>query len=353
MANGGTWDPTSLPVIPGMYVNFQNAAVASITGGARGIVGLPIFTYTGGTATSGKFYTVENEAEAIALVGEANATPIKRVLEGGAKEVLVYAVPTVGEGTATAQYTALRDAFEAQDFNVFVYPTVVVSGEQTATKAWVSRNRTEGKHFLYIAGGTAAEDANPTTGNTRSTTLKDEYIVNLITGGVLPDGTEVQSADYAPYVAGLIAGTPINQSITYAELPLADVTKRLKNSDIETALLAGSLVIVKDGNKVRIVQGLTTDGKIRKIRARQAIATDIPATARDNYIGKIDNNEAGQAALITAITLYLEQMEVDNVLMNPEVVLDPSRPSVDEKVFLSVAYTEVDSMERIFLTITV
>lgn len=360
MANGGQWEATSLPVRPGLYINFRDAAIASIMGGSRGTVAVPIFTYTGGNAEAGKFYTIETVSDGMELVGSANATPITRILQGGAKEVLVYAVPAIGESeTAIEQYANLRDTLSVQDFNVFVYPTVIDAAEQTATKAWVESCREEGKHFMYVAGGDAASDADITAGNARSVILKDSYIVNLVTGVVLADGTEVQSADYAPYIAGLIAGTPINKSITYAELPIADVTLRLKNSQVETALKSGSLVIIKDGNKVRIEQGITTDsnaterGKIRTTRAKQAVATDIPSTARDSYIGKVDNNPNGQASLIGAIKGYLELMETDNVLMNPVVTLDPRYKSEGDKVFLAVAYTEVDSMERIFLTITV
>lgn len=359
MANGGTWEATSLPVRPGLYINFRDAAIASIAGGTRGTVAVPIFTYAGGTAESGKFYTIETVSDGIELVGNANATPITRILQGGAKEVLVYAVPAVGEGTATQQYANLRDTLSVQDFNVFVYPTTIDASEQTATKAWVESCREEGKHFIYVAGGDVASDADITAGNARSIILKDPYIVNLVTGVVLADGTEVQSADYAPFIAGLIAGTPINKSITYTELPVANVTLRLKNSQVNTALISGSLVVIKDGNKVRIEQGITTDsnaserGKIRTTRAKQAVASDIPATARDSYIGKVDNNPNGQASLIGAIKGYLELMETDNVLMNPVVTLDPRYKSEGDKVFLAVAYTEVDSMERIFLTITV
>ncbi|MGE7843882.1 phage tail sheath subtilisin-like domain-containing protein [Lysinibacillus sp. NPDC093712] len=359
MANGGTWEATSLPVRPGLFINFRDAAIASIAGGTRGTVAVPIFTYTGGTAESGKFYTIETVSEGVELVGNANATPITRILQGGAKEALVYAVPAVGEGTATQQYANLRDAFSVQDFNVFVYPTTIDASEQTATKAWVESCREEGKHFIYVAGGDAASDADITAGNARSVLLKDPYIVNLVTGVVLADGTEVQSAEYTPFIAGLIAGTPINKSITYTEMPVANVTLRLKNSQVNTALISGSLVIIKDGNKVRIEQGVTTDsnagerGKIRTTRAKQAVASDIPATARDSYIGKVDNNPNGQASLIGAIKGYLELMETDNVLMNPVVTLDPRYKSEGDKVFLAVAYTEVDSMERIFLTITV
>lgn len=359
MANGGQWEATSLPVRPRLYINFRDAAIASITGGSRGTVAVPIFTYQG-TAESGKFYTIESVSDGIELVGIANATPITRILQGGAKEVLVYAVPAlIVPEDGSVQYANLRDELSVQDFNVFVYPTVIDAAEQTSTKAWVASCREEGKHFMYVAGGDAESDADIEKGNARSVILKDEYIVNLVTGVILADGTEVQSADYAPFIAGLIAGTPINKSITYAELPIADVTLRLKNSQVNKALISGSLVIIKDGNKVRIEQGITTDsnagerGKIRKTRAKQAIATDIPATARDSYIGKVDNNPNGQAALIAAIKAYLELMETENVIMNPQVMLDSRYKSEGDKVFLAVAYTEVDSMERIFMTITV
>lgn len=359
MANGGTWEATSLPVRPGLYINFRDAAIASISGGSRGTVAVPIFTYEG-TAESGKFYTIETVSDGIELVGNANATPITRILQGGAKEVLVYAVPAlVVPEDGSVQYANLRDELSVQDFNVFVYPTVIDATEQTATKAWVESCREEGKHFMYVAGGDAASDADIEAGIARSIILKDEYIVNLVTGVVLADGTEVQSADYAPFIAGLIAGTPINKSITYAELPIADVTLRLKNSQVNKALISGSLVIIKDGNKVRIEQGVTTDsnagkrGKIRTTRAKQAVATDIPATARDSYIGKVDNHPNGQASLIGAVKAYLELMETDNVLMDPQVALDSRYKSEGDKVFLAVNYEEVDSMERIFLTITV
>lgn len=357
MANGGQWDPISLPVRPGLYLNFVEAALAAIAGGPRGIVGIPLFDYTGGTAESGKFYTVEEEADAIELFGSTNAKQVLRILSGGAAEVLVYAVPTNAD--ATAQYVDIRDKFEARAFNVFVYPTTVDPLEQDATVAWTKRNREEGKHFTFVLGGTAEEDADPEVGNARSVRCKDDYVVNLITGVIDSAGNEIASGDYAPYIAGLIAGTAINKSITYTELPVADVNKYLKNSEINTALTSGSLVFVNDGKKIKIEQGITTNsdatkrGKIRIMRARQAVATDIPATARDRYIGKIDNNPAGQAALISAIKQYLETLELNNVLMAPVVTLDPKRPSVGDSVFLALSYVEVDSMERIFLTINV
>jgi hypothetical protein len=353
MAQGGSWNPTDLPTRPGLYLNFVEAAASQIKGGARGIVAIPLKTY-GTNATAKTFYTIENEKQAIDTFGEANIQSIKFALQGGAKEVLVYTLPEIDGTTVTedAAYAEAFDAFDARPFNVFVFDGEV-PGQLDEAFAWVKRNRDEGKHFLLVIGGSDADDADPAVGNTRSTTYKDDYVVNLIVG-VKTGGTTYNSAEYAPYVAGLIAGTAINRSITYAQVPVDDVSKRLTNAQVKTALAAGSLVLVHDGEKVKVEQGLVTSGKkIRVIRARQAIATDITKTAADAYIGKIDNNPDGQAALISAIKAYLERLEDANVLMGPVVALDPQYQSVGDSVYLLISFAHVDSIERIFLTINV
>jgi hypothetical protein len=349
MATGGGWNPTDLPKRPGLYLNFVEAAAAAIKGGARGVVAIPLLTY-GANASAKTFYTVSREKEANDLFGSANAESIRLALMGGAKEVLVYTMPS---SPVADDYVEMREAFDARPFNVFVFDQEADASEQDLTKAWVARNRDEGKHFAVVFGGTAEEDADPAVGNARTTRLKDDYVANLIVGGKVGE-TTYSSAEYAPYVAGLIAGTAINKSITYAQVPLDDVNKRLTNAQITAALEAGSLVLVHDGEKVKVEQGLMTSGKkIRAIRSRQAIATDITKTAADAYIGKIDNNPDGQAALIAAVKAYLERLEAANVLMGPVVTLDPQYESKGDSVYLLISYVEVDSMERIFLTINV
>lgn len=354
---GGTWDTASLPARPGLYINFVNAAAAVIKGGARGTVALPLLKY--GTAAKEKFYAIEKPAEAVELFGEADAAPVLLVLQGGAREVLVYTMtPPTGEGDAlkasrAKSFLSMRDQLEARPFNVFVYPAEVEASEVDLTLAWIKSSRKDGKHFLAVFGGTRDEDKDPALGNARSVKLKDDYAVNLITGAEA-GGKSYSSGEYAPYVAGLIAGTGINKSITYAQVSATDALRRLKNSEIATALEKGSLALVHDGEKVKVEQGLVTSGaKIRTIRARQAVATDIPKTAADSYIGKLDNNADGQAALISAVKAYLERLELASVLTDIEAGLDPERKSEGDNVYLRIAYTEIDSMERIFLTIEV
>lgn len=349
------WDPTALPIRPGLYINFKEAAVAQITGGARGIVAIPLKSYTGGTAVAKTFYTIENEADAATLFGQANIQSIKLALQAGAKEVLVYTLPTMDGTTVTeaAAYSEARLAFEARPFNVFVFDGEVSATEQDNTLTWVEQNRAEKKHFFFVTGGSAADDTDPSIGNARSTRLADDYVGNLIVGGNV-SGVEYSSGEYAAYIAGLIAGTAINRSITYTQVPLDDVNKRLRNSEIVTALQAGSLVLAHDGEKVKVEQGLTTSKKkIRKMRVRQAVATDLEKAAREFYIGKLDNNEDGQMALLNAFKAYLEVLETDNVLSDIYVGLSKEKPSVGDSVFPEVAFIEIDSMERILLTINV
>lgn len=346
---GAQWDPTALPTLPGIYINFKEAAAALITGGARGTVAIPLLKYTTKAAAK-TFYTVSTEKEASDQFGLSNIKSILLALQGGAKDVLVYTMPS----TPTEQdYVDMRAAFDTRPFNVFVFDSEYNVDQQAATKTWVQKNREEGKHFIAVIGGDATTDVDPTAGIARSTLNKDDYIVNLIEGGVI-SGVSYTSSEYAAWVAGLIAGTPINRSTTYADVPLDDVSKRLTRSETEAALAAGCFVFEHNGEKVRVVQGLVTSGKkIRAIRARQAISTDIARTAADNYIGKLDNNADGQATLIVAIKAYLETLEASNVLTNPYVGLDPQHASVGDSVFLAISYIEVDSMERIFFTVNI
>lgn len=346
---GGQWDPTALPPRPGIYINFKEAAAAQISGGVRGIVAIPLKTYAS-TATVKTFYTVTTESEAADIFGLANIGSILLALQGGAAQVLVYTMPA---SAAEQDYVDMREAFDTRPFNVFVFDGESDPVQQAATKTWVIRNREEGKHFIAVIGGDATTDADPAEGDARSTLNSDDYIVNLTVGGVIGAKTYT-SAEYAPWLAGDIAGTPINESITYDQASLEDVSKRLTNVQINAALAAGSLVLINDGAKVKVESGITTSKKkIRSIRARQAIATDISLTAADNYIGKLNNNANGQATLMIAIKAYLETLEANDVLTAPMVALDPTRPSVGDSVFLVIAYTETDSMERIFLTINI
>lgn len=340
---------TAKQVRPGLYLTFIEKAVEQISGGARGIVALPLKTYEKVNAKERTFYTVKTEADAIDKFGEANIASIRRALLGGASEVLVYTLPTIDgiELTEAAAYDTAREQFETHPFHVFVLDGEVSAAEQDATKAWLQEKRDEGKHFFFVTGGSRADDKSVETGNTRTVRLQDDYVINLV-NGMVEDGKIISSGEYATFIAGLVAGTPINKSVTYTELPVEDVSKRLRKTEIEAALTAGSFVAVHDGELVRVESGITTSGKkIRAMSSRQAVATDIRQTANRNFIGKLDNTVDSRKALMASITAYLERLQDENVLTDIVVKEDDQNPSVGDTVNLLVSYLEIDSMEKI------
>lgn len=270
-------------------------------------------------------------------------------------------------GITNTNYVNAMAAFEARQFNLFALDGISDSALQVSVKSWVERLRNEGKGIMAVLGGSATDDQDVAQGNTRSTTMNHEGIVNVITSAKLA-GVWYSSAQIAPYIAGLIGGQRLSESITYAVCPFEDVAPRLTNSEVETALQAGSLVLVHDGEKVKVEQGLNTltslrQGqnrqwrKVRAIRVMDAINADLLKTASDNYIGKVNNNDDGKVALINACKQYMDTLVIGGLIERDYTVgLDsrfhPALAAPDE-VYITWNARLTDAMEYIFGTFNV
>lgn len=101
---GGTWSPTEKPVLPGLYLNFQAAALAAIQPGARGVVVVPVKAHWGPVR---EFVEITSEAGIIDTYtndetnGATAYTTLRFALLGGAKEVLAYRIADSNAATAT------------------------------------------------------------------------------------------------------------------------------------------------------------------------------------------------------------------------------------------------------------
>lgn len=344
------WDRSNLPIRPGVYVNFVDEALRAIQGGARGIVAIPLLSYDG-TAEAKKFYTIERQSQANELLGSANSESIRLALESGANQVLVYTLP---ETPVEDDYDEYLEALETREFNVLVLDQDDDESLQTKVLAFVERMRDDEdieRHVMVVFGGSAEDDQDVTVGNTRTNLLKDDYSVNLITGVEIGDET-LSSAEYAPAIAGLIAGTPINQTVTYKQMRVDDVSKRLRGSEIKIALQAGSFVLTHDGEKVIVEKGITTSGEhIRSIRTRQVILNDTKRFLKNEVIAKLDNNDDGRAAVIAILKRYTDGLEAMNAITDVNIYVDPDNPPQQDAAFFVIEYTDVYSLERVFLTV--
>jgi len=359
---GGSWDPLVDEVRAGIYINFITRAGVVITSGERGIVAMPITSYPV-ALTPKTVYEITSAAEARTLLGD-DSGPVELAFRGataygtrrplpGANKVLVYTMPEFSADTSVADYDAMRATLDVYKFDMFVFAEEVTSSEQDKTRAWCIDNReNEGKHFLVVYGSSNATDQDVTLTKAVLTRLADEYSIVAVSGGYL-DNVLYSSAQAAPWFAGLIAGAPLNRAITYAQSPFVEVNKRHKDSVIVDLLSSGALLLVNDSKRVKIERGITSNkAKIRKVKVKLAVATDLKETAEENYIGELDNVIDGQKALLAGIKAYLEVMRDNNIITGDITVeLDPERESVGDKVYVFIKFIEADSMEEIYFTI--
>lgn len=142
---GGTWSPTELPVLPGLYLNFQAAALAAIQTGARGTVILPVKAHWGPVKS---FQTVTTEKDLLdkyAAYSDSSGSTvyntIRMALLGGAKKILAYrlADSAAKEAAITLRNAAAADAIKligkypgerGNDFRVTIQANIVDNTKQ-------------------------------------------------------------------------------------------------------------------------------------------------------------------------------------------------------------------------------
>ena len=196
----------------------------------------------------------------------------------------------------------------------------------------------------------------------------------------------LSAAAYCGRIAGLIAGTPMSQSVTYAVLPEVEDIHRMTPVEMDTAVGAGKLILYHDGEKVKLGRGVnsltTAEGKgdvwkkIKIVETLDMIAQDIRLTIQDKYIGKVSNSYDNKLQLVTAIKTYLQALARDGLIeadFTVDIDLDSQRtwlesqgtPTVDmsdqqvrqantgSQVFLALTVKPVDAMEDVRVVIRV
>jgi hypothetical protein len=179
----------------------------------------------------------------------------------------------------------------------------------------------------------------------------DEGIINYTTSAVYVGDTVYTAEQYCSRIAGIIAGTPLDISATYAPLnELTDCT-RLTKAEMDAAVDAGNFIVWFDGEKVktaRAVNSLTTltssknkqFQKIKIVDIMDMIANDIRMTAEDNYLGKYANSYANKGLLISAIGNYFDGLKREDLIQSYKIGIDVDA----NRAYLKGKGVDVDSM---------
>lgn len=290
--------------LPSIEIVFKSLAASAIKRGERGIVAM-IIKDTVPTTNPIVMTSIDDIPETLSTENKAE---IERAFIGYINppmKVIAYVI-----AADATNYTEAQNYLETIKWDYICVPSIV-TGEVTAFASWVKSCRdTKGLKVKAVLPHCIADH---------------EGIINFDTDDIKVGTDTFTAAQYCSRIAGIIAGTPLYMSATYATLTeVSDVPHHTK-TEFDTIIDAGKLVLMNDGEKVKIARAVnslvTTTAekgedfkKIKIIDIMDLIYSDIKQTHADNYVGKVPNDYDHKCLEITAINAYLEGLEAVNFL---------------------------------------
>ena len=307
---------------PSVTVAFLEQAASAIERGDRGVIAMLVVDATAGLESDYTIYDITGIPDGLTA---ANKTAVKLALKGyvnAPQKILLHVIASADD------YDDGLAALATMKWNYLVCPTAESDGVTNDIISWISAQRTAGMTYKAVLPNAAGDNPG---------------IINVASYATL-DGAQIAAQVVACRVAGIIAGCPLSMSVTYAPVTDFDDCQRLTPSELDTAVGAGKLVLMWDGEKVKICRGVTsfqttsgTQGdsfkKIKLVEAMDMIRDDITMTAQDNYIGKYVNSYDNKLLLVTAINVYFRQLATEGVLASGtcEIDVEAQRNYFDSK----------------------
>lgn len=314
---------------PSISITFAEKAASLIERGSRGIVALVLKDAS--AKNDPEVYTIRDVTDIPAGWADANKRYVKDCLKGYSKsplKIIAYIMPTTGE---TDRYTDMLAHLETETFQWLAIPTVETDSKTADVVAWVKKQR---ENDIMIKAVLPNADAADCEGIINwASTLSYEEVVSG-SGDDVTVTTKTYTAEQGtPRIAGILAGTDATISATYAPMMDFSDTSRLSKSDRDTAVGAGKLIALWDGEKVKLDRAVTsfvtTTGnkgesfkKIKLVEDMDMIKTDIQSTIQDDYIGKFANSYDNKCLLITAINGYFKTLVSEGVIESGTAEID-------------------------------
>ena len=316
--------------MPSITIKFTELAASAIQRGDRGIIAMILRD----TVPETNPVVVSSINDIPSTLSAANKKYLEFALMGYVntpKKVIAYVIASDAE-----DYSAALNYLKTVKWHYLVVPTVATDVQTTAIVNFIKSERENDNLVKAVLPNTSADN---------------EGIINYTTTGVVIDGVTYTAEQYAPRIAGIIAGTPLTMSATYAPLAECSDCARLSKADMDAAVNAGKFIVWWDGEKVktaRAVNSLTTltsekntqFQKIKIVEAMDMISDDIRMTVQDNYIGKFPNSYDNKQLLVAAIGTYFLQLQQDQVLQSYEIGIDVEA----NRTYLQSRGVDVDEM---------
>ena len=347
--------------LPTINIVFKKQASDAILRSKKGVVALILKDSTAGN------HILTAESQIPATLSAENRAAVQRAFLGYVSKPRKVILSVV---TGDTMDTALA-YLATQQFDYLAGPTTCTADQAAAIKTWILAQRENGAVYKAVLPDLTADS---------------EAIVNFAADGIIADGKTFDTASYCGRIAGLIAGTPMTRSCTFAPLPEVQDVERLTKTAMDTAIDEGKFMLYHDGTTVKVARGVnsltTLSGekdsqwkKIKIVELLDMIRTDIKKAAEDGFVGKYQNTYSNKCLLVTAIHEYLLELEKEGLIREGSMVSidlaaqtaylqekgvdtsamdeqDIKSANTDEQVFVAVTISPIDAIEDITVNVT-
>ena len=351
--------------LPNMMINFKQTGATAIQRGERGIVALvlngeiqELYELNNIKDAAGITQLTDKQKEYLELAFMGYIKPPKKV-------IIVF------RGSEGEDYNQAQEVLESLKWDYLAIPEIE-SQDVARVVVWITSLNKRCKVVLPHA-----------------TTADIEKVINFTTTNITTSIGDYSTAEYTSRIAGLLAGTPMTISATFAPLKEVIGFDQLTKEQMDQAIGKGQLILCHDGEKAKIARGVnsfttTTQDKgesfkkIKIVDAMHMIEDDIKKTCEDSYIGKYSNSYDNKCVLITAIQAYLDQLVLEGILdadfknvveidveqqrnylksvgvdMENMKELDIKKANTRDKVFLKSQIKILDAIEDIVLSVSI
>ena len=267
---------------------------------------------------------------------------------------------TAGENpvTATGDYSKAFTEVEKYFFN-----TICVDTEDTAVHAllaaFLERIYEEGQFGIGVVAEKTTKDLEERMEAAEG--FDAENMVYVLNSKVSTNDTDFEGYQTAALIAGLIAATPANQSVTHTEIErYVTLGELLTNTQVVKAEQRGCLVLsVSPDDKVWIDSGINTlinpaDNKdagwkkIRRVKTRYELLYRANAQA-DALVGKVDNDVNGRSTIIAKLQKICNDMVQEGKLVQATVTENSTYVADTDNCYFDFDVIDKDSAEHIYL----
>lgn len=195
-----------------------------------------------------------------------------------------------------------------------------------------------------------------------------EGISQVANGYVLDDGTTISATLAAARFAGMSANADEVTSLTYANVDDAvAASPKLDDEETKKALTAGKIVFTtRRGGSVVVEQDINSLtsfsskkpnswAKNRVVRVMDTVAQYCEDTFENSFIGTQTNNAAGRDLFKANVASYLAAEESEGAIdtFDPATDITVAQGADKDSIVVSLTITPMDSMEKLYMTITV